>query len=57
MHTVICTVNITCFPSLYTYTTQHVLYSLLSEICDDDDGEANDGEYSTNVGHPSEGKY
>ena len=31
-------------------------HSLLSKIRDDGDGETDDGEYSANVGHPSEGK-
>ena len=31
-------------------------HSLLSKICDDGDSETDDGEYSANVGHPSEGK-
>ena len=30
-------------------------HSLLCKISDDDNGEANTGEYSPNVGHPSEG--
>ena len=44
--------------SEYTWMllSQPMWHSLLCKICDDDDGEANNGEYSTNVGHPSEGK-
>ena len=30
-------------------------YTLLSKICDDNDDETNDGEYSANVRHSSEG--
>ena len=30
-------------------------YTLLSKVCDDNDDETNDGEYSANVRHSSEG--
>ena len=42
-------------PSVINHN-KHFLYLRISEICDDSDDEANDGEYSTNVGHSGEGK-
>ena len=38
------------------HTNMQTLHSLLSKIGDDGDSKADDGEYGTNVGHPSKGK-
>ena len=38
------------------HANMHVLHLLVPKIRDDSNGEADDGEHSANVRHPSEGK-